>query len=157
MKKVLFVCIGNICRSPCQQYLFEAVAKKKGLEKKILFDSCAISSWHIGSDMHPKIRNAAEKKKYSFPKHEAKIFRPNFYKEFDYIFTVTGEIYETLKGAARTPEEKNKVYMATHFSDSYKDQEVPDPYYGGTEDFEKVVTMIETTAEETLSKLEKSL
>lgn len=156
MKKVLFVCIGNICRSPVQQYVFEEIAKKLGLEGEFVFDSCGISSWHIGEDADPRMRLSAEKKRYSFPKHRAKLFQRKYFQEFDYIFAVTEEVYETLSSKARGEYEKSKIHLATHFSERHKGKEIPDPYTMEQKDFDAVLEMIEELAEETLCKLGKN-
>ncbi|MBM3202036.1 MAG: low molecular weight phosphotyrosine protein phosphatase [Chlamydiae bacterium] len=148
MKKVLFVCLGNICRSPAQQYISTQLAKNS----EFIFDSCAVSNWNSGDEMDPSMRRVLEKRGYSLPKHQAKVFQREYFQEFDYIFAATEEIYEFLSSHAKK-NERERIYLATHFSDSYRGMEIPDPYAKGDKDFEQVVTMIEEIAKETLDRI----
>jgi protein-tyrosine-phosphatase len=95
------------------------------------------------------MRTALEKKGYALPEHRAKVFQREFFKEFDYIFVATQEIYEFLLGHA-SKEEQKKLYLATHFSEKYKDKDIEDPYGKGEGSFDAVVEIIEEIAKETL-------
>lgn len=117
------------------------------------FDSCAITSWNIGDEADPQMRRAAEKKGYSCPPHEAKLCRREFFQEFDYIFAATEEVYQFLEGHARTKEEKEKIFLATHFSSRYQGQGIPDPYRKEDGAFDAVLEMIEEIAKETLPQI----
>jgi protein-tyrosine phosphatase len=144
--KILYVCLGNICRSPAQQCVSEQ------LVKEWTFDSCAIAAWNVGEDMNLPMRRALEKKGYRPKRHQAKVFRREFFQEFDYIFAVTQEVKDFLLSRAKG-EEKKKVYLASHFSHQHKGEEIPDPYMREEEDFDTVLDMIETIAKETVNQL----
>lgn len=154
--KILFVCLGNICRSPALHHLMKKKIEDNGDSEILEVDSCAISSWNLGDDVDPRMLKEAEKQGALFPKHKAKLFKKKFYKEYDYIFVVTEEIRDHLKQSA-TKAEAKKVLLATHFSSTYKGKEIPDPYYGSQTDFKKVYKMIETVVDETFLQLKKQL
>jgi len=152
--KILFVCVGNICRSPLLHHLLKHKLKNGALKNSIEVDSCGISSWNLGEDMDERMRKSAEERGISFDKHVAKVFRSEMFQKYDYIFVVTNEILDHLQKVA-TSEEKKKVLLATAFSQTHQGEEIPDPYFGGQSHFDEIYEMIDTVIDETIIRLKK--
>ncbi len=146
LKKILFVCAGNICRSPA----FEAVLKKKlhehQLARKIHVDSCATTTFFVGEQADPRMVIAAEKHDVTIH-HTAKVFEHRFFEEFDWILAVDKENLHLLQAWAENDHQKRKIHLATEFSNAYYMQEVPDPYDQPERLFDKVMEMAEDIAE----------
>lgn len=142
MKKVLFVCLGNICRSPAAEAVLKSMAEKKGLQDQLLITSCGIGDWHVGKPADSRMRKAATDRGI-FINTKAKMFVPTFLEEFDYIFVADHEILEHLHRFAKNPEEKAKIHLMTAYSKSYAGQAVPDPYYEGVAGFDYVMDILE--------------
>jgi protein-tyrosine phosphatase len=151
--KILFVCVGNICRSPAMHHLMKKKIEEKGLTHLIEVDSSAISNWNTGDEMSEKMREAAKKEGFFFGKHRAKTFSRQMYKEYDYIFVATNEILNHLREEAATEGEKKKIFLATAFSPSCPGKEIPDPYRHGQEDYDQVFHMIHVIINELLEHL----
>lgn len=142
MKAILFVCMGNICRSPALQATLKHLAAKQKLD--IHVDSCGIGWVHLGERADPRSFEAAKKRGILID-HRTQQFQDSFFDEFDLILTVDGEIAEQLK--ARSPQHAAKVKLATEFSPKYKGQPIPDPYYLSLSGFDEVMDMIIDTCE----------
>ncbi|MCH9630685.1 MAG: putative low molecular weight protein-tyrosine-phosphatase [Chlamydiia bacterium] len=154
MISVLFVCFGNICRSPALHGFFEERIKKSKKQSDYHVESCGIGAHFAGSDMDARMSKVSEKRGVYFS-HKAITFEDAFFSAYDYIFVVTNEIKEYLQESA--PKGAcEKIYLATHFSKHYKDEEIPDPYYGGEGGFEKVLNMVEDSVDGILEHLESS-
>ena len=152
---VLFVCVGNICRSPCLEAILRQMIEEKGLTKEVFVDSCAISSYHAGCRADHRMRHHARQRGIEID-HVAKVFDPAFLEEFDYIFAVDSEVKEYLlshstKGNAR------KIYLATAFSEYYSMDEIPDPYYGDGNGFLLTLDMAYDCCLSILKRIEKHL
>ncbi len=137
---ILFVCLANICRSPA----FEATLRHLALEGKhegVVVDSCGVGWQHVGE--HPDPRTfAAAKKRGILIDHLAQQFSVHFFDEFDYIFAVDADIVLQLQYQARNEQDKKKLFLATCFSERFKDQDIPDPYYMGPSGFDDVMEMV---------------
>ena len=154
MISVLFVCFGNICRSPALHGFFEALIKKNHKQDAYHVESCGIGAHFAGQDMDARMQKMSEKKGVHF-NHKVVTFEGAFFSAYDYIFVVTNEIKHYLEESA--PEKTSeKISLATHFSKYYKDEEIPDPYYGGDDGFEKVLNMVEDSVEGIFEHLESS-
>lgn len=145
----MFVCLGNICRSPAGEGILRHIAKDKGLDVRV--ESCGIGDWHAGQLPDQRMREAASDRGFTLSSR-AKQFHPRFFDEFDLILALDREVLKDLYKFAKTIEHKAKVHLATAFSTSYKDQDVPDPYYGNRADFDLVLDMMEDVCEELVSK-----
>lgn len=142
MVAVLFVCLGNICRSPAAQgLLVHAAAKTHGLQG-LHVESCGMGDWHVGQLPDERIREAAKERGVVLTSR-AQVFHPSFFSRFDYILAADLEVLHGLHGHAESPEHKVKVHLITTFSEAYKNEEIPDPYYGGEAAFELVLDMLE--------------
>lgn len=142
MKKVLFVCLGNICRSPTAEAIFRKYSN--GHSQKWHFDSAGTSGNHVGEKSdHRSIRHA-EKRGYEMT-HLARQFQVEDFHEFDFIFTMDKSNFQNVIKLA-PKEHQTKVRMVTDLCQKQHDGLVPDPYYGGPSDFELVIDLLEDAA-----------
>lgn len=138
---ILFVCLGNICRSPALAATLHHFALEKNCSDYLRIDSCGLNWLHVGE--HPDPRSfAAAKKRGIMIDHQAQQFRDHFFDEFDMIFAVDREVVDQIHYHARSEKEKKKVYLATAFSKRFKDQDIPDPYYLSSSGFDDVMEMV---------------
>jgi len=122
------------------------LAYQKGMNNQLYVDSCGLYANFLGASPDQRMQAVAKQKGILFD-HQAKIFEPAFFETFQAIFGVTEEVISHLHSFAHTKEEKAKVYLATAFSQNYKGKDIPDPYYLGTQGFEKIWDMIEDSCE----------
>lgn len=141
-KKVLFVCVGNICRSPAAEGVMRRLVEQKGLSDQVMVASCGIGDWHAGQPPDHRIRQAAQERGFTL-NTRAKAFTPNFLDEFDYIMASDPEVLGHLLSFARTPEQKAKLHLMTTFGKAFKGLSVPDPFYEGPAAFEHVLDVLE--------------
>ena len=128
MKKILFVCLGNICRSPMAEYVFKDIVKKEGKEKKFYIESAATSTEEIGSDMHYGTKEILDRYHIPYKKHTARQLKKEDYDKFDYIIGMdSGNIRGILRIVGE--DNQNKVYKLLDFTDENRD--IADPWYTG--------------------------
>jgi protein-tyrosine phosphatase len=152
-RSILFVCLGNICRSPAAEgILRHLLTKHPDLEIRI--ESCGIGDWHKGQLPDQRMRQAASDRGVTLASR-AQQFRPEFFDEFDDILAMDKEVLHDLYRHAKTPEHKSKVHLLTEFSTTYRDEEIPDPYYGSRADFDLVLDMLEDSCEEFIQRIKK--
>ncbi|MGE5195917.1 MAG: low molecular weight protein-tyrosine-phosphatase [Anaerolineae bacterium] len=140
---ILFVCMGNICRSPALAGTLQEFAKKKGIEDLLYIDSCAITDWFVGARADARMNQAAHGRGISLDDHRAKIFESFFFVVFDLILAVDDQVLRALEEAAPSVAIKKKIHLATAFSQNYLNQGISDPYYGDAQSFEHVMDMAE--------------
>lgn len=152
--RVLFVCLGNICRSPAAEGVLRHLAEKDP-SIHIHTDSCGVGAWHIGSPPNQSMQEAVIARGISLS-GQAKQFKESFFYQFDFILASDHEVIRDLYRFAKTPEERAKVKLMTEFSPTYKGQEIPDPYLlpGGA--FDLVLDMLEDSCEGLLEHLKTS-
>ena len=151
MERILFVCLGNICRSPAGESILRHLVEKEGLSKEIEVDSCGIGDWHIGEQAHPEMRKKAKVKGYILD-GRAKKFHRDFFKSFDYILAAEKSVYDHLVDLTDDSEEKSKIHMLTDFSEKYTGTDVPDPYFGGEKQYAETLGILEHICHEFLYK-----
>ncbi|HSP89094.1 MAG TPA: low molecular weight protein-tyrosine-phosphatase, partial [Ignavibacteriaceae bacterium] len=140
-KKVLFVCLGNICRSPSAEGVLKKFIKDEHLEDKIEVDSCGTIDYHQGETPDSRTQRHALKRGYIL-NHRAKKFIPEKdFVETDYIVAMDNSNYSDILSFDTSNKFRNKVYKLSQFSDKIKFNEVPDPYYKGAEGFEEVLDL----------------
>lgn len=142
MIKLLFVCLGNICRSPALAGYMGFLVKEKNLEDRVYVDSCGLYATFLGSQPDGRMKEVAHSKGIHLD-HQAKLFQSTYFEMFDAIFGVTGEVVAHLRSLAQTKEALSKIYHVTDFSVLYRGRDIPDPYYLGKDGFEKAWEMIE--------------
>lgn len=157
MKKVLFVCLGNICRSPSAEGVMAHLVEKEGLGHKIELDSAGIIGFHAGEKADPRSREHAEKRGIDITSI-ARQFNPNDdFHEFDYILAMDKRNFTDLNNLDENNEFSHKILMMTDFCRDMKVKEVPDPYYSGTKGFEVVLDILEDACTGLLDKIKEEL
>lgn len=155
MIRVLFVCMGNICRSPTAQGVFEALVRKALLSDQIHIDSAGTHAYHIGEVPDARARQEARRRGFDLSAQRARQVDDEDFDEFDYILVMDAVNMEALR--ARCPaEHTKKVHFLLDFADDIEDKQVPDPYYGGRNGFGIVLDLVETGSAGFLAYLRSS-
>lgn len=152
MTAILFVCLGNICRSPAAEGVLRQLAAQDPQFAGLHIESCGLGDWHVGQLPDARMREFA-KTRGLILSSRAQRFRPSFFERFDYILAADREVLNDLYQFARTPEQKAKIHLMTAFATSFKDEDVPDPYYSGDAGFELVLDMLEESCTGLISHL----
>jgi protein-tyrosine phosphatase len=140
MVRVLFVCLGNICRSPLAQGVFEDVLRSEGLEDEVFVDSAGTGSWHVGSLPDHRAQRSASARGLDLSTQRARQISPDDCEEFDYVLTMDEENYRTVASLCRG---RAVVRPFLDFAPHSPQREVPDPYGGGPNAFERVLDLVE--------------
>lgn len=145
--KVLFVCMGNICRSPTADAVFRHTVQKVGLEDKVFVDSAGTHAYHVGDPPDRRAQGTALKRGYQMHDLRARKVTFNDFVHFDYILAMDNENLALLQ--QRCPDQyNNKIELLMRYSKGiYSNQEVADPYFGGEQGFEVVLDMIEEASQ----------
>ena len=145
MKKisVLFVCLGNICRSPAAEALFIKKIKEKQIEDRFLLDSAGTGSWHVGKKSDLRMRLAAKNRRIDI-KSKARQINKNDFQKFNYILTMDDSNYNNVLSLKNKEQYSSvcEVIKIQKFSCSFTEKEVPDPYFGGEEGFDYVLDIL---------------
>jgi protein-tyrosine phosphatase len=142
-KKILFVCLGNICRSPSAEAVFRGLIKREGLEDQIEIDSAGITDYHAGEPADARMQEHAVKRGYNLTSISRPVNPAFDFREFDMIIGMDNQNIRDLERLADGESDLSKIFKMTDFcKDCYYD-EVPDPYYGGDEGFELVLDLLE--------------
>ncbi|MEH1818386.1 MAG: low molecular weight protein-tyrosine-phosphatase [Nostoc sp.] len=152
--KLLFVCLGNICRSPSAENIMNHLIEQAGLSDRIFCDSAGTSSYHIGSPPDRRMSAAAATKLGIKLRGRARQFQKSDFQEFDLILAMDRENYENILTLDRTQEYQHKVRLMCEFCSRHTLKEVPDPYYGGEEGFNQVIDLLIDACEGLLTKVE---
>ena len=150
--KVLFVCLGNICRSPTAEGLFIELVNKNELQDQILIDSAGTCNNHIGELPDSRMRKHASARGYDLSTH-ARQFQASDLKEFDYILAMDNSNYNNILSLDSDELYGEKVFMMCEFTSNRPEDEVPDPYWGGDEGFEQVIDILEEATEGLLERV----
>lgn len=144
---VLFICLGNICRSPAAEGIMKAKVEEKGMASQFYIDSAAIGPWHVGQLPDSRMRRCGAAHGYCFDSH-ARQFDKSDFDKFDYIVVMDNDNYRAITRMASSDEEREKVVcMASYLRLHRGYTTVPDPYYGDESDFELVITLLEDALE----------
>ncbi|MBP3228959.1 MAG: low molecular weight phosphotyrosine protein phosphatase [Bacteroidaceae bacterium] len=141
--RVLFVCLGNICRSVAAQHVFESVAQARGADGRFVVDSAGTYGGHAGQLADPRMRQAAARRGYRLT-HRARRVTTEDFSRFDILLAMDDSNLHTLQRLAPTLEERDKVVRMADYLTLFPHYDyVPDPYYEGAAGFELVLDMLE--------------
>ncbi len=153
--KVLFVCMGNICRSPTAQGVFEALISEAQLQDHVAIDSAGTHAYHVGKRPDERATEAASQRGIDLTAQRARHVEAGDFARFDYVLAMDSSNLDDLLSIC--PEQHQaKVKLFMEFADSNA-SEVPDPYYGGSKGFERVLDMVEEGARGLLEDVKKRL
>ncbi|MDS1309834.1 low molecular weight protein-tyrosine-phosphatase [Marinobacter xiaoshiensis] len=152
---VLFVCLGNICRSPTAEGLFRRLVQQAGLQDKVFIDSCGTSNWHIGKGPDARSISAANNRGVDISALKARQFTEKDLDTFDYIIVMDRQNLADVKDIwHQNGGTKPTLFLEYGSSDL---TEVPDPYYGGEEGFEHVLDLIQDAGEGLLRDIQERM
>ncbi|GGZ29463.1 protein-tyrosine-phosphatase [Echinicola pacifica] len=155
MIKVLFVCLGNICRSPLAEAIFNHQITQEGLNNKFSSDSCGTSDYHIGELPDERSITTAQKHSISI-NHRGRQLNHADIRDFDYIIAMD---HSNVKNIRKLMEGYNlshsQILLMRKFQPQADSDEVPDPYYGGEDGFEKVYQILDESIREFILQLKK--
>lgn len=150
--KLCFVCLGNICRSPTAEGIFIHLVKEAGLDGFFYIDSAGTAAYHVGEPANSKSQATANKYGIHLPSRARKIEYSDL-EEFDLILAMDSDNYRNLKQLDRKGLYSYKIKMIRSFDPEPADGDVPDPYYGGMEGFERVFRILKRSCEKLLNEL----
>lgn len=152
-RKILFVCLGNICRSPAAEGVLKAAAERKGLSDEIAVDSAGTYGGHAGQLPDSRMRSAAARRGYDLT-HRARQITEEDFIDFDMIVVMDDMNYESVSRLAPERRYLDKLYRFAEFCRRHPQwSHVPDPYYEGREGFELVLDLLEDGCEGILKKI----
>ncbi len=152
-KKILFVCLGNICRSPSAEAVFTGMVEKAGLSQHFEIDSAGTSGWHAGERADRRMQGHAVKRGYNLTSLSRKFDPGTDFDHFDMIIGMDNENIQALQSMTRNADDRAKIHKMTDFSREWNYTHIPDPYYGGEDGFELVLDLLEDACEGLLDKL----
>jgi len=141
---VLFVCLGNICRSPAAEAIFLDLIDQKGLKDRFIVDSAGTGSWHVGKKADYRMREAAIQRNINILSRARKIDETDFEK-FNFIIAMDNSNFDNIlkmKNRLNSTTDYAKILKMQDFSSEFQEKEVPDPYFGGEEGFQYVLDIL---------------
>ena len=153
MKKVLYICLGNICRSPAAEGITKSLISKRSLKDKIQVDSAGMIDYHTGEGADPRMLQHASERGYKLT-HKARQFNPKKdFKEFDYLVTMDDQVFMDVNKLDKEKVYSSKIYKMAKFCSHYNIKSIPDPYDEGPEAFENVLDLLEDACGYFLDKI----
>ncbi|MFZ2162860.1 MAG: low molecular weight protein-tyrosine-phosphatase [Sideroxyarcus sp.] len=143
--RVLFICMGNICRSPTAEAVFRSHVTKAGLLERIHIDSAGTHDYHVGAAPDARAQQAAKQRGYDMSSLRGRQVEAQDFFRFDYVLAMDNLNLVTLE-RLRPDDAKSHLGLFLEFAEHHNEWEVPDPYYGGTDGFERVLDMVEDAA-----------
>jgi protein-tyrosine phosphatase len=143
--KILFVCLGNICRSPTAEIVFREIVAREAPDLRIEVDSAGTAAYHVGSPPDSRTRQAALRRGYDMSALRARVIEPRDYDRFDLILAMDRQNVDALRlGAPASAHDRIRLFL--EFAPEAGETEVHDPYYGGPNGFEEVLDLVEAAA-----------
>jgi len=142
MIKVLFVCLGNICRSPLGEGIFRHLVTQEGLAPYIEIDSAGTGNWHIGSEPHHGSQRVARERGIDISDQRARQIRPEDLTTYDYIVAMDAQNYADIRALDPAGKATARIVRMMDFAPHRGTPDVPDPYFGGAEGFDLVYDLI---------------
>ncbi len=154
--RVLFICMGNICRSPTAEGVFKHFVSQAGLEEHIFSDSAGTHDYHIDEPPDLRSQRAAAKRGYDLASLRGRQVSRRDFEEFDYVLAMDEANLRLLERLCPPPQ-AHKLRLFLEFSGNPARREVPDPYYGGAQGFEHVLDLVEQASQDLLRHLREML
>jgi protein-tyrosine phosphatase len=148
----LFVCTGNICRSPTAEGVARGLAEQLDVAHQFEFDSAGTHGYHVGDPPDPRTVAAARRRGYDLSKQRARRVTDFDFVRFDWLLAMGPDHLEWLRNACPR-QQRHKLRLFLDFSERFAAQEVPDPYYGGVDGFERVLDLVEDAAGRLIAEL----
>ena len=155
--RILFVCMGNICRSPAAEGIAKSILNDKELDEIVEIDSAGTIDYHTGEPPDPRMIAHAAKRGYSLNTLARQFDPVQDFEYFNYIVTMDDEIFEDIITLDHDDKYRNKVHKMISFGNIKNIDEVPDPYYKGNEGFELVLDILEDTVKGLINKIEDDI
>ncbi len=145
MTKVLFVCTGNICRSPTAEGVFLHMVYRAGLENLVVVDSAGTHGYHVGDRPDPRAQAAAKRRSYDLSKLRARKLLADDYARFDHLLAMDRG-HQSIMLRNSPPEHRSKIRLFMDYAPEVEHREVPDPYYGDDAGFDLVLDLVEAAS-----------
>jgi len=152
-KRILFVCMGNICRSPAAEAIMNKTISDKNLSDLIEVDSAGTIDYHSGESADSRMKISAEKKGYRIDSIARQFNMAHDFRNFDYIVTMDDENFEDIASMDVQNIYADKIFRMVDFCDTCNANEIPDPYYSGASGFEHVIELLEDDTSALLNKV----
>ncbi|WP_426322703.1 low molecular weight protein-tyrosine-phosphatase [Microbacterium sp. E-13] len=155
--RVVFVCTGNICRSPMADVVFRGFADAAGLGNRVASTSAGTGDWHVGEQADQRTIEALERAGYDGTQHRARQFTHADFARSDLVVALDRSHERILRGWARTEGDADKIALLMSFDPAARSLDVPDPYYAGPGMFDEVLGMIESASRALFRQLEPAI
>ncbi len=152
--RILFVCLGNICRSCTAEEVMRTILRREGLDRVVEVDSAGLIGYHKGEQADPRMRAHASRRGYHIT-HLSRPVRMSDFEDFDLVIGMDDSNISGLRDLAPSLEAENKIHRMTGYCVNSIADHVPDPYYGGAQGFENVIDILEDACEGLLVALRK--
>ena len=150
---VLFICMGNICRSPTAEVVFRHYVERAGLSENIVIDSAGTHDYHIGSSVDSRTQRAAQQRGYDMSNLHGRQVEAADFRRFDYVLAMDHGNLAVLQNL--TPKDGDtQPQLFLEYARYHAEREVPDPYYGGADGFERVLDLVEDAAQGLLLEIQ---
>lgn len=155
--RVMFVCTGNICRSPMADAVFRRLVAQAGLAARVASTSAGTGDWHVGERADPRARESLARRDYDGESHRAKQFAASDFRHYDLVIALDRSHERILKNWAGDEQEAERISLLMSYDPGAGSPDVPDPYYADQAMFDDVLTMIEGAAASLFRQLEPAL
>ncbi len=152
--KVLFVCMGNICRSPTAEGVFRHITREAGVDSHVTTDSAGTHAYHVGNPPDDRAQATARNRGIEIGDLRARRVREQDFEIYDYVLAMDSDNYEILMSLS-PPEFRDRIHYLLDFADELAETEVPDPYYGGRRGFDRVFDLVEIASQGLLSDIKE--
>lgn len=156
MHNVIFVCTGNICRSPTAEGILLKMVNDAGLTGRIAVDSAGTHGYHVGEPPDLRAQEAAARRGYDLSRLRARQFHREDFQRFDLVLAMDRDNHGILARLAQ-PSEGHRLRMMMEYARRFQETEVPDPYYGGPDGFDRVLDMLEDAAHGLLEAIRRGM
>lgn len=156
-RSVLFVCLGNICRSPLAEGVFRWHVERAGLSDRIFIDSAGTGDWHVGDPPDPRAQACARRNGIDISNQRARQFEVGDFDRFDRILAMDETNRRDILRLARNEADRRRVRLLLDYAPHQPSREVPDPYFGGEAGFQHVFSLIDTACRNLIAEIRREL